>query len=100
MDTIVERADLRDTLSYFLKLHQKKAILHSGEKKVPEVYVNKRLAQKTAWERVGIARFMNRPTSKDYIDQLFQKFTELSGDRISSDDHAIVGALPISVVVQ
>lgn len=104
VDMIIERADLRDTLSYFLKLHQKKTSLHSGEKKVPEVYVNKRLAQKTAWERVMIARSMNRPTSKDYIDQLFQKFTELSGDRISSDDRAIVGGVayfrgcPVTVI--
>lgn len=50
------------------KTSSKKVSLHSGEKKVLEVCVNKKIAQKTAWERVMIARTMNRPTSKDYID--------------------------------
>ena len=47
----------------------------------------------TAWERVKIARGMERPTSLDFIGAIFNKFMELHGDRICRDDGAIVAGL-------
>lgn len=44
----------------------------------------------TAWERVEIARSPNRKTSLDYIDEIFDEFIELHGDRIGYDDKSIV----------
>lgn len=44
----------------------------------------------TAWEKVEIARDPNRKTSFEYIDDVFDEFIELHGDRISKDDKAIV----------
>ena len=44
----------------------------------------------TAWEVVEIARNPKRKTSLDYIDKIFDDFVELHGDRISTDDKAIV----------
>ena len=44
----------------------------------------------TAWEKVEIARNPNRKTACDYIDNIFDEFIELHGDRISKDDSAIV----------
>lgn len=44
----------------------------------------------TAWEKVEIARDPNRKTSLEYIDDVFDEFIELHGDRISKDDKAIV----------
>lgn len=44
----------------------------------------------TAWEKVEIARDPNRKTSLEYIDEVFDEFIELHGDRISKDDKAIV----------
>lgn len=44
----------------------------------------------TAWEKVEIARNPNRKTSLEYIDDVFDEFIELHGDRISKDDKAIV----------
>lgn len=47
----------------------------------------------TAWDRVRIARSVDRPTSLDFISALFNKFMELHGDRVSRDDGAIVAGL-------
>ena len=44
----------------------------------------------TPWQRVLVARHPNRPTVLDYVTRLFTDFTEISGDRRFSDDHAIV----------
>ena len=44
----------------------------------------------TPWQRVLVARHPNRPTVLDYVNRLFTDFTEISGDRRFSDDHAIV----------
>ena len=43
------------------------------------------------WDRVQIARHQERPTTLDYIGELFDKFIELHGDRLYGDDHSIVG---------
>ncbi len=47
----------------------------------------------TAWEKVEIARNPKRKTSLDYIENIFDEFIELHGDRNFRDDKAIVGGL-------
>lgn len=47
----------------------------------------------TAWDRVRIAREMDRPTSLYYIEHIFENFMELHGDRGVKDDPAIVGGI-------
>lgn len=47
----------------------------------------------TAWEKVEIARNPNRPTALDYVDNIFDEFMELHGDRTCTDDKAIVCGL-------
>src|SRR5262245_35204738 len=44
----------------------------------------------TAWQRVLVARHPARPTTLDYVEQLFTDFVEMHGDRRFADDHAIV----------
>lgn len=44
----------------------------------------------SAFERVQLARHPDRPHSLDYIERLFEEFTELHGDRRFADDPAIV----------
>jgi len=44
-----------------------------------------------AWQRVQIARHPQRPYTLDYCKTTFHDFTELHGDRLFSDDRAIVG---------
>lgn len=45
----------------------------------------------TPWQRVQLARHPRRPYSLDYFASAFSEFSELHGDRLFSDDHAIVG---------
>ncbi|WKB36767.1 acetyl-CoA carboxylase carboxyl transferase subunit alpha [Terrilactibacillus sp. S3-3] len=47
----------------------------------------------TPWERVQIARHMDRPTTLDYIPSLFTDFIECHGDRLYGDDAAIVAGI-------
>ncbi len=45
------------------------------------------------WQRVQLARHPRRPTTLDYIQHVFDGFSELHGDRQFRDDPAIVGGL-------
>lgn len=73
------------------------------EKKVndkkDEVYSNL-----TPWQRVEIARYVKRPTTLEYIEEMFDDFIEFFGDRVHSDDAAIVGGIasyhgtPVTVI--
>ncbi|MCF7797319.1 MAG: acetyl-CoA carboxylase carboxyltransferase subunit alpha [Lentisphaeria bacterium] len=47
----------------------------------------------TRWQRVELARHPDRPHSKDYIDRIATRWTELHGDRLFRDDHAILTGL-------
>jgi acetyl-CoA carboxylase carboxyl transferase subunit alpha len=47
-------------------------------------------ASLTPWQRVLVARHPARPTTLDYVEQLFTDFVEVRGDRRFADDHAIV----------
>ncbi|MCI9063928.1 MAG: acetyl-CoA carboxylase carboxyltransferase subunit alpha [Clostridia bacterium] len=47
----------------------------------------------SAWDRVLLERFGGRPTALDYIDNIFDEFVELHGDRQFADDKAIVCGL-------
>ena len=45
----------------------------------------------TPWQRTLIARHPDRPKTKNYIENLIEDFFPLSGDRLFSDDKAIIG---------
>jgi acetyl-CoA carboxylase carboxyl transferase subunit alpha len=45
----------------------------------------------SAWDRVQLARHRKRPFMLDYAAKTFTEFSELHGDRLFADDHAIVG---------
>lgn len=47
----------------------------------------------TRWQRVQIARHPDRPQTLDYIQNIFEDFIELHGDRKFGDDHAIIGGM-------
>lgn len=51
------------------------------------------MKETTAWEKVEIARNPKRKTSLDYIENIFDDFMELHGDRNFKDDGAIVCGL-------
>ena len=47
----------------------------------------------SAWEISQVSRHPQRPYTLDYINSIFTDFNELHGDRMFSDDPAIVGGL-------
>lgn len=47
----------------------------------------------TSWQITQLARHPMRPHTMDYIDRIFTDFQEIHGDRMYSDDQAIVAGL-------
>jgi acetyl-CoA carboxylase carboxyl transferase subunit alpha len=45
----------------------------------------------TPWQKVQVARHPERPKFLDYLAGMFTDFVELSGDRLCSEDRAIIG---------
>lgn len=66
--------------------------------------LSKKLDNKTAWERLSLARMIERPTALDYIGKIFDSFIEFHGDRYFGDDPSVVGGIallngnPITIV--
>ena len=62
------------------------------------------MAKKSAWDKVMLARQVDRPKALDYINNMFDDFIELHGDRNFADDKAIIGGiatldgLPVTVI--
>lgn len=56
------------------------------------------------WDRVSMARHQDRPTTLEYIENLFTDFIEFHGDRLFGDDEAIVAGIafykekPVTVI--
>lgn len=71
------------------------------EEKRRELYNNL-----TPWQRVQVSRHPERPYTLYYIEQIFNEFTELHGDRQVKDDKAMVGGMaeldgmPVMVIGQ
>ena len=63
-------------------------------------------SQLTPWDRVAISRHPERPRSLDYIENICDDFTEISGDRLFANDQAVVtgfakiGGVKFMVVAQ
>lgn len=54
----------------------------------------KQIYQKLSpWQKVQVARHPERPHFVDYIENLFEDFTPLAGDRAFAEDHAIKGGV-------
>jgi acetyl-CoA carboxylase carboxyl transferase subunit alpha len=51
------------------------------------------LAHIQPWQRTQLARHPNRPYTLDYIQLLFEGFSEISGDRAFGDDPALVAGM-------
>ena len=106
IDAIVKREEMKDTLGKILALHcssnanviNLEEILNSNELKLKNNI--------DAWDRVILSRMTERPTGLDYINELFDDFIELHGDRYYGDDGAIVGGIgwfcnmPVTIIAQ
>lgn len=110
VDAIVERKDLKDTLSKLLKLHEKnQTTLNINQISIPQtMQVNTDLTSDSLnpWETVLLSRRKERPVAGDYINELFPDFIELHGDRYYKDDAAIIGGIttfhgmPVTVIAE
>ena len=111
VDHIVKRSELRETLGKLLGLHMPGVITsESPHTLAPRSDVQRSDAQrsaslgsialavpspsfKTPAKHVEIARNPQRPHALFFINQLFEGFFELCGDRLFRDDHALIGGL-------
>lgn len=64
------------------------------ERRINEIK-QERYKHLTPWEQVLMARDLERPMTRDYIDLLCTDFIEMHGDRLYGDDPAIVGGVGI-----
>ena len=111
-DAIVERKDLKKTLYKLLKMHTVKEgyanfMPATDFKFEPSELMKERSAKSksfSAWEKVKAARNTSRLASVDYIEEIFDGFIELHGDRCYRDDPAVVGGIanldgqPVTVI--
>lgn len=112
IDAIVERKEMRSTLSKILDMHITKTEQNTEfvkNKEQMQTAVEKDLEcqdKMSAWDHVQLARDKNRPTGKDYIQLLFSDFVEMHGDRLYRDDPAVIGGVakfhgePVTILVQ
>ena len=117
IDGVVERQELKETVWKLLKIHQDSMqYIHYGKtqnvENFPEIRSSRgkagtdRKSELTAWERVEISRSKERPTTLSYVQQIFDEFLELHGDRAFRDDGAVIGGIamfggqPVTVIGQ
>lgn len=58
-----------------------------------EKYLREVNAKLSAWDRVQLARHVNRPQTLDYVELMCEEFIELHGDRAFGDDRALITGL-------
>jgi acetyl-CoA carboxylase carboxyl transferase subunit alpha len=94
----LKKLDAEQNMDLEKEIRQMEVKLYSMQK---EAYKNL-----TAWDKVSIARLVERPTALDYINKIFDGFMELHGDRYYGDDPAIVSGIarfngiPVTVIAQ
>ncbi len=105
LDGVVDREDLKETLSTFINVLSLLKRNAPEFKDIPEPSVQE-VADPEAWEAVARSRHSGRPSSSVYIPEVLDNFIELHGDRVSSDDRSILGGIgylagePVAVIGQ
>ena len=117
IDGVVERQELKETVWKLLNIHQDALqYIHYGDtqnvENLPEIRNSRGKTAEcdkkelTAWDRVEISRSKERPTTLSYVQQVFDDFLELHGDRAFRDDGAVIGGIamfggqPVTVIGQ
>lgn len=90
-------AELEEQLEKVKQVHAKgKVDMSESIKKIEEQIEETRknlYNNLTGWQKVQISRHPDRPYTMDYIENIFEDFIELHGDRNVKDDKAMVGGL-------
>lgn len=102
VDAIVERKDLKKKLYDILKMHKVEGYSKfdpaTETDGAPTELMKERAykaKEKDAWEKVKMARKVDRLSTADYIQSIFSKFIEFHGDRFYRDDPAIMGGIAL-----
>jgi len=90
IDLVIKRADLPSVITYLIAHLATHKSTDSAAEGLPPNVKRQRLP---AWQKVGLARHVGRPSARYYIARMATRFLELHGDRWSADDPAIVGGL-------
>jgi acetyl-CoA carboxylase carboxyl transferase subunit beta len=99
VDLVEPRENLRGVLRRILALHAGAEAARAGGARLPDtegaapVTDADALPTRDPWAVVQLARMPVRPHTLDYIGLIFDDFQELHGDRLFTEDAAIVGGL-------
>lgn len=105
IDGIIERKYLRKTIYFLAITNEKKSDkfklkFHENEESkfvMTEILKESqwKSTELSAWEKVKTVRKADRPSALDYMETICEYFVEAHGDRLYSDDKAIVGGIGI-----
>ena len=104
MDILAKERKVKELEKQILELDSPEMI--ENLRKEIKTYKENAMINLTAWDRVLIARHTERPTSKEYINYIFDNFIELHGDRLFRDDKSIIGGIgllnniPVTIIAQ
>lgn len=103
IDGIVKRENLKKTIYFLIKTHQCYDKQIYADFKINSDFhfeLSETLKEqswysspRSAWEKVKAVRQVERPSSSDYIQYIFDNFVEAHGDRGVRDDGAMIGGL-------
>lgn len=110
VDRIVPRADMPGVIKSILKLHR---LPEASDGAAPvvcdtdEAGVEASAAENiSAYDRVLRARDKDRPRNAEIVENIFDEFTELAGDRLGKEDPSVMGGIaflngrPVTVIAQ
>ncbi len=88
-------AELEDKIEALGNVKNKADIAHETDalKSKSIVLTKKIFSSLSDWQISQLARHPKRLFTIDYVNTVFEEFTELHGDRAYGDDHAIVGGI-------
>jgi acetyl-CoA carboxylase carboxyl transferase subunit alpha len=88
-------AELEDKIEALCNVKNKADIAHETDalKSKSIVLTKKIFSSLSDWQISQLARHPKRLFTIDYVNTVFEEFTELHGDRTYGDDHAIVGGI-------
>ena len=58
------------------------------DRKLKDIYTNL-----SPWQKVKICRHQDRPKFQDFVENIFDDFISLSGDRLYSEDFSLKGGI-------
>ncbi len=97
-EAINQLSQLNETPEIANEITRLKAVVYKLEKKAGTLY--------DPWDKVKIARKIERPRAQFYINSIVTDFVELHGDRAFKDDKAIIGGIgkidghTVTIIVQ